>query len=277
MRDRDHCFAHHRCTHRFLDDLLAVAVEGTGRFIEQQDGSVAQNRPGNRNSLSLAAGQLDSALANQSLIAVLQLENKLVGMRTPGGGHDLLVRGTGSAVADVLDESAVEEAGVLGNKTQGGAAAVLRYVPEGLPVDANRPGGHIMQTHQQAHQRRLASAARTHQPHSLRRRNTKLEVFDDVARPAPRRVIRESHAFKMNRPFLNHQCRSPGAVLDGRRNDQSVDALSRSSEMLVKVRYPLAEIVSRLQKRGGQRRDHDEIAGTDRATYPYIQRSPTEP
>src|ERR1700722_11185146 len=134
-----------------------------------------------------------------------------------------------------------------------------------------------MQTHQQAHQRRLASAARTNQSHSLRRRDMELEVFDDVARPAPRRVIRESHAFKMNSPFLNHQCRSPGAVLDGRRNDQSVDALARSSEMLVKLRYPLADIVSRLQKRGGQRRDHDEIAGADRATYPYIQRSPNEP
>src|SRR5207302_3872647 len=89
--DLDHALADHGFAHGLLDEVLAVAVEGARGFIEQQDGRVAKDRPGDGDSLPLAAGELDATLADQCVIAVLELRYELVRVRPVRSPDDLLV------------------------------------------------------------------------------------------------------------------------------------------------------------------------------------------
>src|SRR5204863_471265 len=139
--------------HGLLDEVLAVAVEGARGFIEQQDGRVAKDRPGDGDSLPLAAGELDATLADQRVIAVLELRYELVRVR---------------------------------------------------PV------------------------------------------------------------------------RSPDDLLGRRPHDEGADTLLRRAELLIELRYPLAEVVRSLKERPGERRDHDEITGADDPVHPGIERASHE-
>ena len=51
---------------------LALGVERRGRFVEQQDRPVGENRAGDRQPLPLAAGQPDAALAQEARVALGQ-------------------------------------------------------------------------------------------------------------------------------------------------------------------------------------------------------------
>ena len=61
----------------------------------------------------------------------------------------------------------MEEVGVLRNQADGAPQALLRHLTDVLAVDPDRARGHIVHAHQQAHQRRLARAARTNESHAL--------------------------------------------------------------------------------------------------------------
>jgi hypothetical protein len=45
----------HQAVERFLDDRLVLGVDGGERLVEDQDRSVAQQRPGDRDALALSA------------------------------------------------------------------------------------------------------------------------------------------------------------------------------------------------------------------------------
>ena len=53
-----------------LDRRLCLVVDGERRFIEQQDGRVGEQRPRNRETLSLTTRELLPALANDGVVAV---------------------------------------------------------------------------------------------------------------------------------------------------------------------------------------------------------------
>ena len=55
-----------------LDYGLGPRIHGRGGFVQQQHGRIAQNRPGERNPLALAAGKLQPALADEGVVAVRQ-------------------------------------------------------------------------------------------------------------------------------------------------------------------------------------------------------------
>ncbi len=67
------------------DELLGFGVERTGRFVEDQDGGVAQDRPGDRDSLTLSTRQVDAALGDMRVEAVGQAVRELVDKGELGG------------------------------------------------------------------------------------------------------------------------------------------------------------------------------------------------
>ena len=276
MRDRDHALADHGFAHGLLDEVLAVAVEGARGFIEQQDGRVAKDRPGDGDSLPLAAGELDATLADQRVIAVLELRYELVRVRPVRSPDDLLGRRPRPAVADVLEEAPVEEARVLRNEGERTAQARLRHVADILPVDADRAGRHVVHPHQQPHESGLARAARADEAQPLTRRNEELEVLDDVPRSALAGVIGKGNALEVDRALFHDQGRGARPVLNRRRHDEGADTLLRRAELLIELRYPLAEVVRGLKERPGERRDHDEITGADDPVHPGIERASHE-
>ena len=57
----------HQPVEGVLDQALAFGVERGGRFVEQQQGRVAQQRAGDRDALALPAREARSAFAHESI------------------------------------------------------------------------------------------------------------------------------------------------------------------------------------------------------------------
>lgn len=103
MRDHERGPAFHESPQRLLDKDFALRVQCAGRLVEQQDRRITQDRPGQRDSLLLPAGQLHATLADHRLESVWQ------GRRPPprpifwrGGGRygTTWMTGAGTAPAD---------------------------------------------------------------------------------------------------------------------------------------------------------------------------------
>ena len=61
-----------------LDDLFAFGVQRRGRFVEDQDTRIVDQRAGNGDALALAARQVAAALVDDRVIAVGELEDELM-------------------------------------------------------------------------------------------------------------------------------------------------------------------------------------------------------
>jgi hypothetical protein len=60
------------------DERLALAVQARCRLVEDQDARVRDDGAGDGDALPLAAGQLDAALADDGVVAVLEAVDELV-------------------------------------------------------------------------------------------------------------------------------------------------------------------------------------------------------
>src|SRR6516162_389737 len=87
---------------RLLDRLLGFGVEGGGRLVQENDRRGAQESAGYGEALSLAAGELEAAFADDGLEALGQAFDELGATGGLGGGIDLRVAGFGPAVAQIL-------------------------------------------------------------------------------------------------------------------------------------------------------------------------------
>ena len=99
--------------HRRLNELLALGVEIARGFVENEDLRRRQDRPGDRQPLLLAAGELDAALADERLVFFGQPDDEFVRVGAAGGVFDLRVGRVVPAVGDVVAHRAVEQENVL--------------------------------------------------------------------------------------------------------------------------------------------------------------------
>ena len=97
----------------FLDDGFAFRVDGRQRFVEHEDGRVAQQRARDRDALALAPRQPHAALADDGLIALRQLRDELVRVRRARRRFELRGGGARLAHPQVVLDRAMEEVGVL--------------------------------------------------------------------------------------------------------------------------------------------------------------------
>ena len=76
----------------FLNLALRLGIDRRRGFVENQNPRVDQQRPGDRNSLPLAARERLAALAHQRVVAVGQSQDELMRPCGAGGGDDLVAR-----------------------------------------------------------------------------------------------------------------------------------------------------------------------------------------
>ena len=80
MRDDDRRAMLHQPVERVLHQPLALRVEGGGRFVEQQQGRVAQQRAGDGDALALAARQPRPAFAHERVEPVGKRAQEILGI-----------------------------------------------------------------------------------------------------------------------------------------------------------------------------------------------------
>src|SRR3954467_6492469 len=113
MRDREHRSAPPEAVHGFLDLLFGPGGDGARRFVEDEHPRVTQDGARDAHALSLAAGKRVSALADERVVAERQLTDEVVRFWGTSRGDDLLERGFGHAVANVVEHAAVKQVRIL--------------------------------------------------------------------------------------------------------------------------------------------------------------------
>jgi hypothetical protein len=97
-----------------------------------------------------------------------------------GGADDLLLRGVGLAVGDVLADGAVEEQRLLRHVGDLAAQALLGAVAHVLAIHQHAALLHVVQAQQQLGERGLARAGAPHQANALACGDVKVEVLEHV-------------------------------------------------------------------------------------------------
>src|SRR5579883_1786080 len=113
VRDDEHRAAIHHAVEGLLDEALALRVERTRRLVEEKHGGVAQERPRDRDTLPLAAGEAHAALAEICAVTLRQTLDKLRRRRSVRRPADFRVRRPGTSIADIVDHISGEDRGVL--------------------------------------------------------------------------------------------------------------------------------------------------------------------
>ncbi|GAB2720050.1 hypothetical protein GCM10010442_46520 [Kitasatospora kifunensis] len=96
-----------------LHHHLGLGVQRGGRLVEQHDGGVLEDGPGDRDPLALPAGESGADLADPRVVALREAVDELVHVRGAGGGLDLGVGRLGPGERDVGADGVVEEVDVL--------------------------------------------------------------------------------------------------------------------------------------------------------------------
>ena len=121
-----------------LDQRLALAVEARRRLVEDQDSRVGEDRARDGDALPLSAGQLHAALADDRVVALLELLDELVAVRDAATRLDLLARGVRPREGDVLGDRAVEQEVVLHHDAEVRAVVAEPERREVAAVDSGR-------------------------------------------------------------------------------------------------------------------------------------------
>ncbi len=81
MRDDDRCGPAAPFAKRFKYFCFRPGVHGAERVVENEDSRIFEQRPGEGNALALPPGQRDATLADHGVVAVLELEHRVVNAR----------------------------------------------------------------------------------------------------------------------------------------------------------------------------------------------------
>ena len=164
---------------RVLDQLFRLGVERGGRFVEDQDLRVVDQRAGDRHSLTFTAGEGIALLADHCVVAVREIHDEVVRVRHLRRLDDFLVGGVGLRVLDVVADRAGEEVRLLQHDADLGAQRVLRDVLDVDVVDHDRAFRHIVQTHQEIDEGRLAGAGMPDHADHLALLHVEVDALED--------------------------------------------------------------------------------------------------
>src|SRR5216684_1088377 len=137
---------------------LSQGIKVSGGFVEDEDGCVFQEGAGNRQALALAAGQLQTLLANPGFEPQGQLAHKLGELRLFHGCLDLRLAGSGPRQQQIGAQGVIENIGILGDDADQVAQVAQAVAADVLPVQANDATWWVPEAQREANQCAFAPA-----------------------------------------------------------------------------------------------------------------------
>src|ERR1019366_9661321 len=125
-----------------------------------EDARVVQDRPRERDPLTLPTRKRQTALADGGVIAARQLLDELVRLSSARGSLDLLVSGVRPSVCEVGADGVREEEAVLEDNAHLAAQRVQRDGADVVPVDQHRSLGRVVEARNEHREGRLPAPAR---------------------------------------------------------------------------------------------------------------------
>ena len=111
--------AGHQLVHAVLDDLLCSCIDGTGRFVEDQNRRVCDRGPGDRKELPLSLRQVGAVALQHGVISLRQSFDETVRVGELGSRDDFFLCGVQFAVPDILFYRTGEQMCVLKDNAEG--------------------------------------------------------------------------------------------------------------------------------------------------------------
>ena len=186
--DDDRRAAAHRGLERRLHGALAFGVERRGRFVEQQQRRILEDRARDGEPLALAAGQAQPALADLGSVALRQAQDELLDVRGARRGQRFVLAGVRAAVEDVVEHRAGEDHRLLRHDRDAPAQVVeAQPARTSTPSMPDRAVVDVVEALQQLEHGALAGARRADQRHRLARFDRERE-FVEHALLRPRRI-----------------------------------------------------------------------------------------
>ena len=100
------------------DDRLALRIQGAGRFIEDEDARIVDQRARDRQPLLLTAREVGRSFLDIGIVAVRHPLDELVGAGQMRGAHDVGEVEPGAAGNDVVADRSTEQEIVLQNDAE---------------------------------------------------------------------------------------------------------------------------------------------------------------
>ena len=146
-----------------MDEVIAIGIDRAGGLVQDQDAWVGEYGPGDGDALLLAAGELDSALADLCVVAVRHSTDKLVRVGGLRGGGDLLVGRVELAIFDIHARGAVEQERVLQHHPDLSAKCALPHIFDVEAVDEHPARLGVVEAGNEVHYAGLAGPAAAHE------------------------------------------------------------------------------------------------------------------
>ena len=172
--------AFHEPAQSLLHGGLALRVQSARGLVQHEDGAIGEHRPGDGDTLALTARQLDAALTGDGVEPLGQILDELERVGRPGRLANLLYRGVGPPIGDVLGNGAVEQQRLLGHIGDLPAQRLLGHVGHVLAVHQNLTLLDVGQAQQQLRERGLPRPAHAHEPHALPGGNLQVEIAEHL-------------------------------------------------------------------------------------------------
>ena len=174
------------------DRLLGARVDARGRLVQDEDRRVAEHGARDGEELALAGAHGLRVAGEHGVVALRQRADEEVDMGRLSCGDDLLARGAGAAVGDVLGHGPLEEPGVLEHHAKLLAQVAGAHLARVAAVERDVTAVDLVEAHEEIHERRLAGARRAHDGNLL----AGLRHERDVAHEGALRRVAEAHVLE---------------------------------------------------------------------------------
>src|SRR6266568_3576988 len=180
VRDHHHGASGHQILQRRLHQRLRLAIERGSGFVQDQNGSIFQQRARNRDPLTLASRKPHPFFTNYSFVTGRQLHDEVMRQRSSRRGFYFFLRDAWLPVGNIVAQRVIEQHGFLSNNPDLRAYRRQRHVAKIVAINRNSSRGDIEEARYQRNQGALSSAARTHQRQNFSRPDFQVDVAQDL-------------------------------------------------------------------------------------------------
>ncbi len=192
-----------------MDLDLRFGVQRRCGFIQDEDGGVLQERPGNADTLALPAGKFHPLLADDRIVPQGEIPDKPVGKSGLRGLRNLFKGLAHFPVSDIVAHRLVEKDGLLGDDADHGPKGFHPVIADIHAVDQNLAIGYVVESGKQVDQSRFSPAAGPHEGHHFSCLNAQVDVLQD-----PVLLVFEGNIPVLHLPHDGREGSGPRLVLD---------------------------------------------------------------
>ena len=248
----------HQVGECLLHEPLGFGVERRGRFVEDEDRRVLEDRPRDRQPLPLPAGQALAAFADPRIVLLRQLDDELV--RVSGTSRRLDVGRTrpGRPVGDVARDALVEKDGLLRHDADLRAQGLERHIADVDAVHQDHSRRHVEESGDQVHERGLAGAAQPDDRNHLPGLHREGHVTQHVTCRAV--LVLEAHVPELDPAPQRHERSRPWTLGDLGVRVEQLENPFRRGDRLLQVRIDAAELLDRTVHHESRDDEREEVA-----------------